>query len=549
MANDMYKHFYELQFFPTSTAKGVLLFRQTTDLLTPPSQKEKEERQSLCLALAFYYTRIFQIYGALALTLIDDVDYMTRMGITSLQLPPKPKQPVNTRRGIAPPGHGAFIAPTRGGNRERKLYNFLGSYLSDDYNEYLGYKVQYATSNTDLYGKIYFMPLETNSDTQKGKFIIEPTGKQRYYLDTRIQVKDSTSYRLSLQPIYYKTGEEKQTKSISGLPVDVEVKKANDSYTVSGESVSIYFTNLFKRIIQTLKAGEGAPKASIVENDNYTIEQLRIKRVYSNLTNDRPQAHCLARAMQLLSTKPITDKDSVSYICKTRFLESNTKSSRSGIPNPGATLDTSPGMSALSQLFYDTIILGTPKIAIGKVSAIKQYNEFMKLMAIRFGDDTQEDGTPRAIESYESGLKGIKNKRDTKECTSESDVFLSSSDATTGVYPIVLELIKIQRAHATECNTILKKLFNITPYAGGIHITLSDYVIKEGFTAIDKITEATRELLIEYYSECEKTYLKGMEFVLNHKKSRSASTPAPSGVSGPQNIIGTLQSKVQVKTK
>ena len=79
-ANSIYQHFYELRIFPSRDAKGILTFRKVDDLVNPTGE-QKRERESLCLIVAYFYTRIFQIYGALALTLIDDMNAMTSSGV------------------------------------------------------------------------------------------------------------------------------------------------------------------------------------------------------------------------------------------------------------------------------------------------------------------------------------------------------------------------------------------------------------------------------------------------------------------------------------
>ena len=85
MANTIYKYFYELQIEPIKDKKGVIAFRSIKDL-AGSTQERDQEKQSLCLVLAYYYARIFQIYGALALTLIDDISFMSSTGIlTTIQ--------------------------------------------------------------------------------------------------------------------------------------------------------------------------------------------------------------------------------------------------------------------------------------------------------------------------------------------------------------------------------------------------------------------------------------------------------------------------------
>ena len=83
MANQLHKSFYELQIYPLKDKKGVLAFRRVSDFIDPKKEIDKE-RQGLCLHLAYYYTRIFQIYGALALTLIDDISITHKSSVRQL---------------------------------------------------------------------------------------------------------------------------------------------------------------------------------------------------------------------------------------------------------------------------------------------------------------------------------------------------------------------------------------------------------------------------------------------------------------------------------
>ena len=83
-ANALYNYFYDAQIMPSKDKKGVISFRPLKEIIAAKS-KDKEH-QSLCLILAYYYTRIFQIYGALALTLIDDADMITRSGLMEKRL-------------------------------------------------------------------------------------------------------------------------------------------------------------------------------------------------------------------------------------------------------------------------------------------------------------------------------------------------------------------------------------------------------------------------------------------------------------------------------
>ena len=77
LANQMSKTFHSLRFAPARGAAGMIFF-EPIDLLQKPSPEKQAERQSLCLFLAYFFVRIFQIYGALAITLIDDANVFVK---------------------------------------------------------------------------------------------------------------------------------------------------------------------------------------------------------------------------------------------------------------------------------------------------------------------------------------------------------------------------------------------------------------------------------------------------------------------------------------
>jgi len=77
LANQMSKTFHSLRFAPARGAAGMIFF-EPIDLLQKPTPEKQAERQSLCLFLSYFFVRIFQIYGALAITLIDDANVFVK---------------------------------------------------------------------------------------------------------------------------------------------------------------------------------------------------------------------------------------------------------------------------------------------------------------------------------------------------------------------------------------------------------------------------------------------------------------------------------------
>ena len=188
MANTLHKHFYELQIQPIKDRKGVIAFRSVRDLVSPSPELDRE-RQSLCLVLAYYYTRIFQIYGALALTLIDDISTMRETGIMTN----------GPRRGLVAPGHRPVIYGGVSMDEDLGRFIFLKPFLLDDKRQQ-GWRTKFREQN-GLYGEVFFSvkrevgeessdPLEvsTVATSQKGTFFFFYEGAKRYStIDLRVE--------------------------------------------------------------------------------------------------------------------------------------------------------------------------------------------------------------------------------------------------------------------------------------------------------------------------------------------------------------------------
>ena len=517
MANNIYKHFSDIQLFPYRNEKRVLLFRKIDDLVKPSD----EERQSLCLVLSYYYVRIFQIYGALALTLMDDASFMTSSGLTSTFL--------------RHPGHPDF--KIGGASKELFYYAFIRSYVKDNiFDDEKGYKLNYSTTNST----VYFMPKSRmNSDGYYGAFILYFNDK-KYFIECTVVEIRNYEYDFKITSLYYNKDDKRISVDVSSL-TKIVVKRVNDTYTMNNTTVESGFKTLFDNILRIIvnhreKQNSDKPKDADAAG---TIKELRIDEIIQNLTRVKPLGHCIARAMQLLRSQPLDNKYGISNICKTKFFETSKGASRSGIPEPGRPLSDSPGLSSLANLFYDTIYIGTPQLFIGNDKKIEgsnetsfqQYVKFMKLMSIRFGD-TIKQTTPK--------LENIHNIRDKEVCKSMSENIYIPANTSKEVFKLVKDLFDIQLKHAERCGQIISMMFNISSDSTGrFNISLSNNIIQNGFSEIDRINHYARDILIAYYSNCEYKYVEGMKLIIESK------IPPPNTIQPDtlrsKNIIRTLQ--------
>lgn len=552
LANTLYKHFYELQITPVKDKKGVIAFRPIKDLVNPKSDDEIE-KQRLCLTLAYFYTRIFQIYGALALTVLDDAKFVGDNGLL-------PSTKEGQDKLLLPPGYRPYI--TSGGAQpdSRKLHDFafLRTFMADEtffpVNE-KGYMTSYDELE-DNKDEIRFIPGPKEGSTQNGTFNIGLKGmplsqynKLTCITSVKGEIRGELRRFIFGKLTYYKRNGTPETVELPSTvltkkDIYIEAKPQVGKATLyfikdSSQTVSQFFNEQLSNVVNYIrKAREGnvltyTSHSGVIISETGTAEELRLAKIVQNLTRTKPLGHCLARAIQLLKTTPIPEKDSVSYICKARFFEQpatygseTTTISRSGIPGPGSSLDTSPGMAALSQLFYDTVLVQTPKIAIGTKpygaegkSSFERYIDFMKKMGLLFGDKKFPAGQTEKErdDTVKKGLAGISNKRDSEICKRLPETLTVPKKYVKSVYEVVNLLFQLQVKHAAECGKIIKLLFDIKKEkdSGLYRISLSDNIIKKGFIEIERVNYLARDVLVKYYENCERTYLSGVSIVMS----------------------------------
>ena len=103
LANKIDESFYKLDLVPSFKDGGRVFFRPIKQL-QEPTDVEKTERQSLCVFLSYFFIRFFQIYGALAMTLIDDMAVVSKSGILT-DMPSNPNQYGAPSRSLGTPGY------------------------------------------------------------------------------------------------------------------------------------------------------------------------------------------------------------------------------------------------------------------------------------------------------------------------------------------------------------------------------------------------------------------------------------------------------------
>lgn len=571
MANELYSKFIEFRIYPTLDKSGLIMFRKVDDLTNPP-EPEKRRQQSICLHLAFFYVRIFQIYGALALTLLDDATYSqstgaiglakTRDGIlpppgsipylasTSLQIPQRREIPLRvpemTGGGLYESGR--YMQLREEDKRTLRLFSpfasilrkpmFLdtdGSITPEFFIEFAG--MHRETGSPDcIFKKVDDSHAIIKCKLPNISYTIEFTAKQTDRGTIRMDIDDDINIK--------RRGEEETTESLSELvgsdkilalhftPYFAEWKVTYTHHTTP-ESVSTFIYNLLYKLWKQLVLSAPSKRETIEREDDRlrgdtgrvgdaqklfgeisgTNPHLHLEPIVEGLTRKRKFAHCIGRALQLLDAVPqftaTVGSKRVSYVCNPKF----SKDSISG--SAGTTLSKATGIMALADLFYDTIKPNMTSVSIGDGVTMSEYIDFMKRMTKVFtGEERKIDINPdaqlRSLQHIET------TDRDRRLCRGQYDtnVVITNKSIQDKVHAIIQHLFYYQIVHASRCAEILTQLFEIRQDKGQYSIRIHPNIIKKGILEIDRISRTTRNLLVEYYERCETMYVSGIKTIM-----------------------------------
>ena len=633
MANNLSMFFSKLSVKPELGKDGVLAFRSIEDL-EEPKGPAKQEKESLCLVLAYFYTRIFQMYGAIALTLLDDINYTVEMSALMGARPESETDPSN--RSIATPGQAYSYVEPRTPKQLRVMeggqmggwipklgyFDFLNRGLLVDQatpvqQPYVSpYGIPYqppapTTAFTNQYGYtvnfvfkdqkqkyMYFKPEPadvggrdvTAASSQKGTFSWVDSQKKIFEMTVSVRKGvDENHAQFSVDSIRFRRHRETtdivlrkdeikdilsgNKKADDVVPDTITVSSTQTFPTLSQTQpsqgqyetkdyvdINSYFKALFHAVIPIItkqyESGDSIAGRSV-------IDAMNIRRFYENYTNVKPLGHCIARALQLLNADPYgrdeKSKQFISSICKTSFFVpyGKTEAERRGVPKPDEPITESPGIMSLALLFYDTVGKATPHIFMSKPS-FEQYKVFMKQMAGLFMGKEASSGLQidqmdiRAIhpKTTQEEKEKIKLTSDGKTDIVDRRTFDQSTkttikkgvcspeqkdktipldgDTKQNVHAVVRQLFQRQLSHAVKCEKILRQLFTIEHQENmPARIKINDNILKGGLGALNRINAEVRQVLIQYYSDCESMYLVGVRHI-EHQGHRHTQAKAQS---------------------
>jgi hypothetical protein len=555
MADAIHTMFTALKIRPSQKGDtGVVVFEDAESLRKPTSESKK-----LCLYIAYFYIRIFQIFGALAITVLDDPSAGPVLDITRLGVPAGSQRvglfgkqqapqvqygvrPVRPQMGGADPASFAGVA---------RHFSFMSSLFMDPINNEFAFAddASFVLTPTKREYNFYIV-LESNTQlfAQLTPATVTTRGMERsvklqftnfYYnvpaasIGTSLVDSQDTLKRVNtqLRNLKYELLIESSDGGNSWYG-----KKTNQAVTFELETMKEKIQRIIKQLAEkkvgVLRDGKvvqfeqlaqaglvgpgGVPGVPVGRDDPFVTKSLQNQYIINTLkalSTNKPVSFCVARALQLIDADTLfsrVPKPAQSSVCFGTF------ASRPGsVPRDGASLDAVVGLRVLDQLYHTHPTFDQDKREITVDAADKQeYAEYLQKMSSLFG---------RTTAAAAQSLTEIKATANPACVGQAANKYLQISDpkSVATIIKIVNQMFKRQLDHTQKVMAFFKTyLFQIAktknPMTGEARFEyrLNPKLLAGGLQGIDNVSKVARQLLLAYYSECETTYQQGLRLVL-----------------------------------
>jgi len=367
---------------------------------------------------------------------------------------------------------------------------------------------------------------------------------QEVTITARMKItKPQRESNMSIQVIYkveldfsvseVKPPEYRNTISIPTTLKQMTFKADSETGTPSSDvndlSIPEYLERVFKEITSSTYndgiKGLKITRAGLVEpyNSPQIDESLKVKKLWTAMAKDPPvKSHCIARAVQLLSLEAIKGNLSApaySSICRLSFGYQKDGS----LPTPGKPVIEESGIYALSLLFFEGLVAGSPRIV--DPASYKEYLRYLKFLFERYPDINMIKDAPIVPgqapdpDAIPARLSDIREKA-LRMCDDRGDSrIIVPKPLASNLRSVTATLISQQQQHFQNALTLIFSLFDRTSVERDKKLKFNPRVISGGMNEINRIANETRNLLLNYYKGCEMTYRDGLLMIYNYEKS------------------------------
>ena len=250
------------------------------------------------------------------------------------------------------------------------------------------------------------------------------------------------------------------------------------------------FMKLYERAEESLEYGIKKGKEGYVRpiSDNKIKENLfKYTELWQRLSSDKPvKSFCVARALQLLNLTGldrVAPKSIKPMVFNTKFPLVIDKS----LPSPGSLIISSPSIKSLHTL-YDV------SFNILKMSSSDIETRQLKLNEL--------------LKAFNSEGKPFEEVFELDNSLSETEY--RDPKLISQLRTVAIKLFQTQFEHSKKVERLLKKIFIIDNT-----ISLNPSILDKGIKGIEEVAVEARNILTDYYSNCQNDYMAGVSLLRN----------------------------------
>ena len=550
---------------------------------TQPSLEDRLARDSMCVDVAYYHVRIFQIYAALALTVLNTNPLSGNMGSYAKATAPLGTQPsrLNFR---APAFSSRPPQAAYGGRRTRR--------------KQVGGKITPSGAYSSLYNKIlktpfgpflipYFTPKRSGGFANSGTTTYLVMDDKAAGEFTVLWDQERTNDDMTLKSFYKIRGQNNARGSEAPIAeYSITMKKrisdrgTSSTMYIGREKIATfveqlgnwrYFLNendtemftepsaLYQVIHEYFGSksdyNPGSDRQSGAQgyysSSSFSSSGARIGRPMGKSSFDgfdvlykmygalatgsaaAPKAYLVARAMTLMT--PIIESNPNEQVtcgvCKTSRLEFETNAEYL-MPRPGTNPRANIYLRSFVSLFYDKYHVQREKNKKGVVLEKSQpgASELARasiLLARLYNiPDRQEEFLESSVNfrGFES-ICGPARSR-------ETNIYYTDPQLKEAMRAHIGKMLQFQNDHNERANRLLMRMFVLDLNTReGEKLILSRELEERGLNSVNDFCKEARELLLDYYLKSEAFYISGIMILESNKERLSSdalATRAPS---------------------
>lgn len=232
------------------------------------------------------------------------------------------------------------------------------------------------------------------------------------------------------------------------------------------------------------KEGYVRPLTDFKVKDNI----LKYTELWQRLSSDKPvKSFCVARALQLLNLSGldrIAPKSIKPMVFQTKFPLIVDKS----LPSPGSSVISTPSLKSLQSLYEITP------------------DNILKYSSSDL--ETRQTKLDKLLKAFNSEGKPFEEIFEIDGSLTETEY--KSPQLISQLRNIAIKLFQTQFEHSKKVENLLKKIFTIDN-----SISLNSSILDKGIRGIEEVAFEARNLLTDYYSDCQTNYMVGIDILRN----------------------------------